>query len=205
MEKDFLQEIESRRGMITTIDSQMKQVRSDFVVGIRPFAQNWLQTIARQAIERNPRQALDLGKDRLAALKTKVNELCDGLEPICREVFASDTFWPETRELVTQNQLGVRIVLGKLGIILEEFGFVKTQAQTDKDQEAWHHYDCSGDRREFDGTPVYPHTVDLPAELKILLEEYLILIRKKDNLREDINRLEFEKLQVQATRLWDSL
>jgi|GEM_PF-4563069 len=205
MEKDYSKEIESKRVLIKTSLSRMEKVRIDFAVGIRPFAKKWIQTIARQYIERNPENALKLGKERLTLLKTRVNKLCEDVESICKEVFSSDEFWPETRELGSQNQLGIRIVLGKLGIILEEFAFVKTKAQTEGDQESWNQYDGSGNRREFDGTTVYPHSIEIPDEMKNLLEEYRNLIQRKDNLIGEIKSLEFEKLQIQATKLWDSI
>ncbi|NLI78304.1 MAG: hypothetical protein GX442_17945 [Candidatus Riflebacteria bacterium] len=205
MDKDFAKEIESRKSLIGAIGTQMEKVRADFIEGIRPFVQEWLQAIARQYVERSPQRALQLGKERLTLLKARVHQLCEEAGAVSREVFSKEAFWPESRELVTQNQLGIRVVFGKLGSILQEFGFVKTKAQTEEDLESWDQYDCSGDRREFDGTPVYPHSVELPGAMKILLEEYQILIRKKSNLREEIKRLEFEALQAQATRLWDDI
>jgi hypothetical protein len=205
MEKDYAKEIEARKILIDSSFSQMKKVRVAFATGIVPFAKRWIQMIARQYVERNPEIALKLGREKLAQLKARTARLCEDIEGICQEVFGSEEFWPETRELVTQNQLGIKIVLGKLGIILEEFGFVKTKAQTEGDQESWNQYDTSGNRREFDGTTIYPHSIEIPVEMKDLVEEYRKLIQRKDSLKEEIKQLEFEKLQLEATKLWDSI
>ena len=205
MEKDFAKEIEAKKVLIQESLAEMKQARTDFVKGIVPFADKWIRKIARQYIERNPERALKLGKESLSLLKTKVAKLCSDIESICGDVFSSDEYWPETRELLQKNQLGIRIVFGKLGTILEEFGFVKTQSQTEKSQESWNQYDSSGNRREFDGTPVYPHSIELPDDLRDVLEEYRKTILRKDSMLEDIKRLELETLQAQATTLWDSI
>ena len=205
MSKDYSKEIESKKVSITTAIDQMKKLRNDFIIGIKPFARKWIQTIVRQYIERNPEKALTLGKERLTLLKANTNKLREDIESICNDVFSSEEFWPETRELITQNQLGIKIILGKLGTILEKFGFVKTKAQTEGDLESWNQYDSAGNRREFDGTTVYPHSIDIPDELKNLLEDYRKLIQKKNTLASEIKNLEFEKLQTQATTLWDSI
>jgi len=205
MSKDQSKEIESKRALIATTIGKMQKLRNDFTHGIKPFAKQWIQTIARQYIERNPEAVLKLGKERLSLLKNGVNKLCGDIESICTDVFSSEEFWPETRELLTKNQLGIKIVLGKLGTILEEFGLVKTKSQTEGDQESWNQYDSAGNRREFDGTPVYPHSIEIPDEIKNLLEEYRMLVQTKTTLTAEIKNLEFEKLQAQATALWDSI
>lgn len=205
MPKDYSKEIESKRVLITTTISQMKKLRNDFIIGIEPFAKKWIYTIARQYIERNPEKALKLGKERLTLLKFSVNKLGEDIKSVCNDVFSSEKFWPETRELVTQNQLGIKIILGKLGTILEEFGFVKTKTQTEGDQESWNQYDSDGNRREFDGTTVYPHSIEIPDEIKNLLEDYRKVVQTKNDLLAEIKKLEFENLQTQATTLWDSI
>lgn len=205
MEKDFAKEVASRREQIQAIGTQMEKMRGDFIHGVSPFVRQWIETIARQYIERNPEKALKLGKERLPLLKNKVKKLCDDAASICEGIFTNHEFWPETRELITQNQLGLKTVFGKLGTLLEEFELVKTKAQTEGDQEQWNQYDSSGNRREFDGTAVYPHSIELPENMKKLLEEYRNSFQRKDALNAEILGLEFEKLQLQATNLWDSI
>lgn len=205
MEKDFAKEVQSRRDQIQALGSHMEEVKSDFIHAISPFVKQWIETIARQYIERNPEKALKLGKERLPLLKSKVKKLCEDSVSICQGIFSSNEYWPETRELITQNQLGIKMIFGKLGTILEEFELVKTKAQTEGDQEQWNQYDSSGNRREFDGTPVYPHSIELPENMKKLLEEYRNSFQRKDALNAEILGLEFEKLQLEATRLWDSM
>jgi len=205
MEKDFAREIEARKALIASTCEQMAKMRADFTMGLEPFARNWIETIARQYVERNPAKTLELGMERLALLKARVHQLCEGVDRICQEVFSNESFWPETRDLAPQNQLGVRIILGKLGMILEEFGYVKTKAQTELDHESWTQYDSAGDRRQFDGTPIYPHAVELPDALVILLEEYRILMRKKEILLEEIKGLDFEAMKIKAVAMWDSV
>jgi len=205
MEKDFAREIESRREQIRTVGSQMEQARKDFTLGVTPFVATWIETIARQYIERNPEKALKMGKERLSQLKGKVKLLCSEAESICQEIFSNNDFWPETRELITQNQLGVKLIFGRLGTLLEAFELVKTKAQTEGDEENWTQYDNSDNRREFDGTTVYPHSIELPDGMKKLLEEYRNSFQRKEALQAEILGLELEKLQLQATSLWDSL
>lgn len=205
MAKDYSKEIESKRVLIATTISKMNKLRNDFIIEIEPFAIQWIYTIARQYIERNPEIALKLGKERLILLKKNVQKLAEDIKSICIDVFSNDKFWPETRELITQNQLGIKIILGKLGTILEEFGFVKTKAQTEGDKESWNQYDSDGNRREFDGTTIYPHSIEIPSEIKNLLEDYRKLIQTKNTLMAEIKNLEFENLQTQATTLWDSI
>jgi hypothetical protein len=205
MERDFPKEIEAIRQQIDDAVHKMQEIQNEFTAKIQPFVKKWIHAIARQYIARNPEKALMMGRDKLAALKEKVSTLSAAVESLCQETFRNKAFWPETRDLMTQNQLGIRMILGKLGTILEEFEFVKTKEQTEKDQESWNQYDSTGDRREFDGTLVYPHSIELPHELQHLLEEYRGLITRKDILAGDIKNLEFEKLKVQATTLWDSI
>lgn len=205
MEKDFAKEIESRREQIQAVCDQMESLKTEFTKGVSPFVKHWIETIARQYIERNPEKALQLGKERLTLLKRDVKKLSEESESICGEIFSNKDFWPETRELITQNQLGVKMVFGKLGTLLEAFELVKSQAQTEGDREPWSQYDRSGNRREFDGTAVYPHSIELPDSVKKLLEEYRNCFQRKESLIREIEGLEFEKLQVQATNLWDSL
>jgi hypothetical protein len=203
--RDFLAEKEKRQVEIRDTIAQMEKMREDFSLEIQPFVRKWIQTIARQYVERNPEKALKLGLEKMTLLKNEVNQLCENVDPICREIFSNQEFWPETRELITQNQLGIRLILGRLGTILEQFDLVKTQAQTEKGHEAWSQYDCAGDRREFDGTPVYPHAIEIPEKLVAKLEEYRVMVRRKEELGKEIKGLDHEELQIQATQMWDSI
>ncbi len=166
MEKTPELEIESRQSQIRENLVRLQEIKQEFIASVVPFLETWIQNITRQYIERNPEQSLQLGLEGMIAVKKRVKVLCGSIKTLCNEIFSPDEFWPENRNLLAQNQLGLRTILGKLGIILEECGLVKSKAQTEEAKESWNQYDKSGNRREFDGTLIYPHAVELPNETK---------------------------------------
>jgi hypothetical protein len=205
MEKTPELEIESRREQIQENLLRLQEIKQEFITSVVPFLETWIQDITRQYIERNPEKSLQLGLEGLTAVKTRVKALCKTIKTLCDEIFSPDEFWPENRNLLAQNQLGLRTILGKLGVILEECGLVRSKAQTEEAKESWNQYDKSGNRREFDGTLIYPHAVELPNDTKNLLEEYRSLIQRQTALTEEIRQFEFAQLQKQAIQIWDSI
>lgn len=125
-------ELESRK-------SEMEDIRQQFIKASATFIAQWFNVTAKHYVCTDSQNTLRLGRDRLSSMKFKLHNLTENAERIVNEVLSDRSLWwhlaPKEEDgsaypyLQCENKCPriidkpIRKALGKLGLILEEYGY----------------------------------------------------------------------------------
>jgi hypothetical protein len=117
----------------------MQTVHQLFMKATGDFFVNWYNSAARQNVIRGSQNTISLGKEQLSQFKVKLKDLTDNAEKYVNEFLNVDSLWwhlsPNEGDnfVSAYSQYGskcpeiidhpVRKGLGKLGVLLEEYGY----------------------------------------------------------------------------------
>lgn len=219
MTKDIDSLIKQKQEELNSLKLQMEQIRQRFVRDSTMFIRKWYEETTENYVINNAEKTINLGKEKLRQMKTKVLELIENAEEIANKALSNPELW---WHLVENDELyydyygnappkildkAIRYALGKLGTILEKFGYdVKTKSTgISFEGNVWCERDPSGRYHLPDSKPYYPYHVNWSEEMQNSIKKYNEICVKAKKVRKEINSLYNEKKKQQAKNLWDSI
>ncbi len=211
----------TKESELLSLRSEMQKIKLQFVNDTSQFAAKWYEDTARQYITKYSDTSLKLPTQRFGDLKAKVRRaVADSKEISERALSQPGIWWHEKPELHTADtqydhlgnqQVGdkysevidsaVRVALGELGIILEEFGFNVRTTVT----HGAHHQEYWFQRSEEKTTsPYFPHMVEWSKAMKETLQEYNQLYKQALLKLQEIQMIKDEIERRKIIDLWDS-
>jgi hypothetical protein len=206
---------------LLSLCSKMREIKLQFIIDTSHFAAKWYEDTVKQYIIKYPNISLNLPPNPFGDLKAKVRRLVASSKEISERILSQPGVWwdekPELHTAATQydhlgnEQVGnkysevvdraVRVVLGELGIILEEFGFnVRTTiTQGPRHQEYW--FQKSEERIT---SPYFPHMLEWSKPMQENLQEYNQLYKQALLKLQEIQTIKDEIKRREIIDLWDS-
>jgi hypothetical protein len=199
----------------------MQTVHQLFIKATGVFFANWYNSAARHYVISGSQHTISLGKEQLAQLKVKLKDLTDNAEKYVNEFLNVDSLWWHLSQNEGDNfvsaysQYGskcpeiidhpVRKGLGKLGVLLEEYGYnVATKAGSYDDQvSVWNNKNVSP--YTSNPVPYYPDSLDWSSDMKALMKRYDELCKQAHEAYSNIKRFQQSEIDKQAAGLWDSV
>src|SRR5665647_1606487 len=200
---------------------EMQEVRQLFIKATGAFFVIWYNSTARHYVVSGSQNSISLGKDQLTQLKAKLKDLTDNAEKCANDFLSADSLWchssskGEDNFVSAYSQYGskypdiidqpIRKGLGKLGILLEEYGYnVVTKAGSYGDEvSVWNNKNVSP--YPTNPVPYYPDSLDWSSDMKALMKRYNELCKQAHEAYSNINRFQQSKIDKQAADLWDSV
>jgi hypothetical protein len=206
---------------LLSLCSKMQEIKLQFINDTSHFAAKWYEDTVKQYIIKYPDVSLNLPTHSFVDLKAKVRMIVTNSKDISERRLSQPGIWwhekPDLHTAVTQydhlgnQQVGnkysevidgaVRVVLGELGILLEEFGFNVRTAITKgpHHQEYW--FQKSEERTT---SPYFPHMLEWSKSMQEKLEVYnqlykiaLLKLQETQSIKDEIKR-------KTIIDLWDS-
>ena len=199
----------------------MQTVHQLFIKATGAFFVIWYNSAARHYVISGSQNTISLGKEQLAQLKVKLKDLTDNSEKYVNEFLNADSLWWHLSKSEGDNfvsaysQYGskcpeiidhpVRKGLGKLGVLLEEYGYnVATKAGSYDDKvSVWNNKNVSP--YPSNPVPYYPDSLDWSSDMKALMKRYDELCKQAHEAYSNIKRFQKSKIDKQAADLWDSV
>ena len=222
MSVDFDSSIQQKQVELDAVKARLEELRLQFVKDTIIFVAGWYETTSKQYATTNSQITLNLGKERLTEMKKKVNELVKDSGRIVSEILSEPSIWwdltpHDSGEILSPyEQYGnrfpdildkpVRRALGRLGAVLEEFGYgVKTRlAYPGTPEPAWAEYPTGPAYSKPVASPYYPHFVVWSEAMQNTIKQYNELYKQGIRLFHEIASLQDQKKAKQANDLWDS-
>jgi hypothetical protein len=213
--------ITSEQEKLEKYKTEMETIRQQFIKVTAAFFANWYNVTLRNHIIRGSQNTLIQGKDRLSQLKVKLKHLTDDAEKCANSFLSAPSLWwhlsPKEGDdnVSAYSQYGskcpkiidqpIRKGLGKLGVLLEEYGYnVATKGGTyDDEVSVWNNKNVSP--YPTNPVPYFPDSLDWSLEMKDLMKRYNEVYKRAYEAYSNIKHLEQSKINKQATDLWDSV
>jgi hypothetical protein len=197
---------------------RMEELRLLFVDQVVKFAAQWFEDTAQFYVLKRSEITLNMGKERLSEMKTRVKMLVKNSGKIIKETLSDTKLWwhKEPHKDVSLFQYEqiekkfpelldkpIRQALGNLGIILEEFGYGVTVGgtHTKPAPEYWFIYPEGPDDAP---SPYFPHLLEWSEEMQRTMMRYNELYKQALRLFMEIHKLKEEKERRKAHELWAS-
>ena len=214
--EDIDMAIQQKEEELLPLRSRMETLKTKFIKQTINFTAEWYNKTAKQYITRYPEVTLSMSEEKIAKMKTKINELVENTPKTVKQVLDDPVLWwhmrPRLHDSIEQYRQvadkypeiidrAVRQVLGVLGVILEQYRFhVIASGNTGSYQEFWF-AQAVGSRET---VPCYPHLLSWTKEMQDTIREYDALYVKAMELFNEIQLLKEEKKRQEALTRWDS-
>jgi len=215
--------IQKKEKEFSPLCSRMEDLKQQFTSDTTEFAAKWYEQTAKEYATKYPEITLSLTKEKLAAMKAKVNNLTKNASKIVKEALSNqDIWWHQTPQLhdsfsqyeqLGNNETGnkfpqkiddpVRRALGELGTILEQFEFNVTTNPSLKAAYPEFWFNIPKDPQA-EAQPYFPHLLVWSEEMQSNLQKYNGQFKQAIVLFNEIQKLKEEKKKLQASQLWDS-
>jgi hypothetical protein len=200
---------------------EMQTVRQSFMKATIVFFTNWYESSARHYVTSESQNTISLGKEKLVELKVKLKDITDNAEKYVNEFLSADSLWWQSSLKDGDNfvspysQYGskcpeiidhpIRKGLGKLGVLLEEYGYnVATKAGSyDDEVSVWNNKNVSP--YPSNPVPYFPDSLEWSSDMKVLMKRYDELCKQAHEAISNIKRFEQSKIDKLAADLWDSV
>jgi hypothetical protein len=212
---NFDQRIAAKEGELNSAVAQLEAIRKQFLPIVAQVAVEWWTATARREVETDPTTE-KLSDEQISSLKADVQLLCSDAALHVEEFFSgSKTWWHLQNPLVAHthgleyfyhvmgnrgpDQLDkpLRGVLGKLGPLLEKYGYLQRDASLRRTYgNAW--------RDPSSSKPHYPFSLDWPKPLTPLVDRYQTQLKAAQELVTDIASIRREQKEAAAGKRWDS-
>lgn len=215
MTKNFDELIEQKQTEIDNLKEQMETIRLKFVDETATVMSQWFQPKAKYILESDSDRSLKLKDNQFEQIKAKVKVLTENAQGIT-ETFLSEpkVWWHMSQEEESYYSFhgnrapirvdrAIRLGLGLLAPILEEFGYLKNQHGRG-DLDSWREWDSSGNRKITNSPPYYPQGFDWSQEMKDTIKLYDEKVAEAKKIAREIVSLESEKKRTQISDRWDS-
>jgi len=209
--------IEGKEAELSPFCVRMEELRERFKEETAVFAREWYKKTAKDYIAKFPEVALRLTADRVVAMKAGVNDLSrNASKDVGAELDDPRLWWhlePRLHESIDRYlqvadkypevlDRAVRRALGRLGLVLEKFGFnVTTSGYTGTYREFW--FEHKVDSHET--VPCYPHLLTWTDDMQEIIRQYDRQYVEATKIYEEIQQLKEEKKKLEALTLWDSV
>jgi len=197
--------------------TRMEEIKTEFIIETVDFASEWFKRTANEYVTKYPEVTLTMSEEKLANMKTKVNELIRNSEKIVKSELENPDLWwhqkPHLHDSIEQYtqvadkypeilDRAVRHALGNLGTVLEEFRFhVIASGNTGSYQEFWFEHPQDSDKT----IPIYPHLLKWTEEMQDTIRKYNAQFVQAMKLYDEIQKLKEQKKRLQAMARWESI
>ena len=204
-----------REAELSPLRLRMEEFKSQFTKETADFASKWFRKTTNDYVTKYPDVILNMNEAKIAALKRRVDELVENSGAVAKEELDNPALWwhrePHLNESVNLYlqvadkypevlDRAVRRVLGRLGVLLEEFGFrVTAGGNTTTYYEFWFERPI-GSRGAI---PCYPHLLSWTDEMQDTIRQYNAQYLLALRLYNEIQQLKEEKKRQEALKRWD--
>ncbi len=211
MTESFDKAIESRETELNALIAKMEEIRAQFVKVALDFVLKWIDATARRYVLSDTDNTLKLGREKISEMKGKVKTLMSQVPQITNEVLSDKELWwhlsPKKMdtgspyEYYTPNRdpdlvdKGVRRIIGRLGSILSEYGFLRQG-------ENW--FEQGSSYYGQNPMPCYPYGLDWSQDMRTIMKQYNEVYKQTYAKYKEIIDLKAQKKTKQATDLWES-
>ena len=218
MSEDIDGQIKRKETELSFICQCMEELKNEFIKETVSFASEWYKKTTKEYVVKYSEISLGVKEEQIAKMNAQVNELVHDTEKIVKSELDVVVLWwhqrPSLRDSINQYLQvadkypiilvgAFRHVLGRLGLILEEYKFnVFASGNTGSYAEFWF------DKPRGDGftsVPYYPHLFKWSGEMQGTIQKYHSQYLKAIALYTEIQKLKDEKKQHQAMNRWDSI
>ena len=198
--------------------SRMEEIKMEFIKQTIIFASGWYAETAKDYVKKYPEVTLNMSAEKLAGMKVQVSELIRNTEKIVKGELDNPAIWwhqkPNIHTSVNQYlqvadkqpellDRAIRHVLGRLGLILEYFGFhVSANGNSGSYQEFWFE---KSSNNAFSSSPTYPHILTWSSEMQETTRKYNAEYTQALALFMKITKFRDEKRRWQAVNRWESI
>lgn len=220
MSQDFDGLIAEKQKELDSFKSKMEELRLLFIKDSTTFVSEWYKNTAEHFVITESDRTIALGETKVKEMKTKVLELIQNTDKIVNEILSNSNLWWHLSEFdgsmpFAYRQYGnapprildkaIRLVLGRLGVYLEEFGYnVKTSVTIGSfGFNIWIEFDTAGNYPLPKGRPYYPFSVNWSEAMRNTIQKYDELYGVAKGLRQELVNLQLRKKAQQAQKLWD--
>ncbi len=209
--------IERKETELSPFCQRMEELKREFIEETVSFASEWYKKTTKEYVSKYPEVTLDMKEEKIAQMKAQVNKLIlDAEKIVSKELEKPGLWWHQTPHLHDSSaqylqvadkypeilDRAVRQVLGRLGLILEEYKFNVTASRKNSYGEFWFDHP-SGDESTFN--PYYPHLLKWSEKMQETIRNYNEQYVTAIVIFEEIQKLKEQKKRQQAMNRWDSI
>jgi hypothetical protein len=210
--------IEKTEKELSPFYPRMEEIKIEFIKQTIIFASEWYAKTAKDYVIKYPEVTLNMSKEKLTKMKVQVSELIKNTEKIVKGELDNPALWWHQRPTINTSvdqylpvadkqpeilDRAIRHVLGRLGLILEDFWFrVTASGNTGSYREFW--FEKSSDNA-FSSSPIYPHLLMWSREMQETIRKYNTEYTQALALYMKITKFKDEKRRLQAIDRWESI
>jgi hypothetical protein len=202
-------EIQAIKQKMATINAQMAQVHQQFIAVAIEFISNWYWEQTENFVGQNAAVSMRLGQKKLSKLKADIQSLQAHVSKNVEKILGNKNLWwhlePGYQSYYYASSPpekldnAVRFIAGKLAIVLEKYGYLEANL---KEPGAWREWDSSRNNYTRRAKHFYPNSLEWPAEMKSLLEQYHSLHGEVPQLLWVLEERTQKQKKDQAKNLW---
>jgi hypothetical protein len=209
--------IENKENQLYPFNATMEKLKLDFLAQTTCFAREWYRKTIKEYITKYPEVTLKMKEEKIARMKTSLNELVFNAEKTIQQAIDKSAVWwhkkPDATTSINQYvqvadkypetvDYVVRCALGQLGRILQDFGFnVTSDGNTGEFGEFWFMQVKDTEQT----VPYYPHLLDWTPEMQQTIQKYNTQYVSALEIFKELHELKEEKKRQQALERWDSM
>lgn len=207
--------IAKKEAEFSALCSGMEACRRQFFKETAEYASAWFRKTAKDYIAKYSDVLLSLPEEKVVDLKREVNQLAENSQDVTRLEFDKPGLWwhlePRVNDFSDKYRQvanrypdvvdrAVRRVLGRLGLILEDYGFrVTARGITGTYYEFWFERPVPAGG----AIPSYPHLLAWTENMQEAIREYNVYYVSARSLFNELTQLKQAKKQRQALTLWE--
>jgi hypothetical protein len=207
--------IQRKEAELLPLCLRMDEFKTEFVKETVVFVSKWYKETAKEYVTKYPEVILNMNEEKIAKMKTKINELIGDSERIVKNKLNDPELWwhqkPQLHVSIDQyEKIGdkypeiidraVRRALGHLGSILEAFRFHVAASKNGLYDEFWFENQTDSNQT----IPYYPHLLKWSNEMDESINKYNSHFKLAIILYNEIEKLKEQKKKQQAMSRWES-
>jgi predicted DNA binding CopG/RHH family protein len=209
--------IQKKEAKLESLCSHMEELKAEFIQDTFEFVSKWYEKTAKEYVTKYPEITLAMSEEKIARMKTKIVELVADTERIVKNELQNPNLWwhqkPQLHASIEEYtqvaekypeilDKAVRRVLGRLGVVLEDFRFhVNSTGNTGSYEEFWFERQPDSERI----IPFYPHLITWSEEMQYAIKRYNDQFVQAITLFNEIQKLKEEKRKREALSRWESI
>lgn len=200
----------------------MENLRQQFIQETSTFAANWYNQTSLFYITKYQQITANLDAKKIGQMKIKVNHIINISNLTIKKELSKPNIWwnQDPKHIMSLNeysQLGnklvgkkypktidhhIRVALGELGVILEEFGYNICTRKKILGREFWFQ-DIDG--QGYQTCPYFPHLLEWSEEMEDTLMQYNDLFKRAIVLQNEIQNVNEERKRLELINSWESI
>ncbi len=218
MSEDIDVQIERKETVLLPLCQCMEELKNRFIKETVDFASEWYRKTAKAYVTKYPEVTLNMSESKIAKMKAQVNQLAQETEKTVHAELEQPLLWWHLKlrlhDSINQYlQVGdkppeildhsLRHVLGRLGLILEEYKFnISSRGNTGSYGEFWFDHPAGEGSMS---KPYYPHLLRWSEKMQEIIRSYNEQYIAALAIFQEIQKLKEEKKRQQAMNRWDSI